>query len=439
MGGFFCVQPLTYFSIRRHKMRTRDLKVYSDGGLERTSMFTSITKKYYRMLCFSLLLMTLLFSSVHADALAGEAVTTMQLPKPPGNHARSAALIDVSSGRLLYSQMGDERMKIASLTKIMTAIVAIENGKLESIVKVSARAAGKEGSSLYLKAGEEITLHNVLYGLMLRSGNDAAMAIAEHVGGTVEGFAYLMNKKAEELGLTNSQFMNPHGLDQQGHYSSANDLAKLTAYALHNPDFKTIVSTKVKSAPNPNEAWDYKWVNKNKMLRMYEGADGVKTGYTKQALRTLVSSATRNGQQLVAVTLNDGDDWTDHRNLLDFGFANFPLEEVTKLGDPIAGYPYEVTVGFKYPFALGERERLKVQLAPLQAGTAQYKLGYRGQLRFVLDERIVGSVPIKEQPQQEGGILDNSKPTIADPPVIKLSFAASIRASFRALLLGGPS
>lgn len=407
-------------------------------------MYTISPKKYFRILWVSLLVIPLLFSSVHADLLTVQAITIPQVPKPPDNHAKSAALIDVTSGRLLFSQRGDERLKIASLTKIMTAIVAIEHGKLDSTVKVSAKAAGKEGSSLYLKAGEKITLRNVLYGLMLRSGNDAAVAVAEHVGGSLDGFAYLMNKKAEEIGLINSQFMNPHGLDEQGHYSSANDLAKLTAYAMHNPDFKEIVSTKVKSAPNPHEAWDYKWVNKNKMLTMYEGADGVKTGYTKQALRTLVSSATRNGQQLVAVTLNDGDDWADHRNMLDYGFRYFPLEDVTKPGEPVAGYSYQVTTGFKYPFAAGEKENLVVRLTPLREGTATYKLGYRGQLRFVLNERVIGSVPLVEQAKLQGSLQEMPKPQeLPKPstvePSSKLIFVESIQMSLRALFLQGGS
>lgn len=389
-----------------------------------------------RTLWVIIMIIPLLFIGIPADASASRSAGAWKLPIPPANHAASAALIDVTSGRLLYSQRGDERMKIASLTKIMTAIVAIDHGDLDSKVKVSVRAAGKEGSSLYLKAGEQISLRDVLYGLMLRSGNDAAVAIAEHVGGTVEGFAYLMNTKAEEIGLINSHFMNPHGLDQQDHYSSANDLARLTAYAMHNANFQSIVKTKVKSAPNPNEAWDYKWVNKNKMLTMYDGADGVKTGYTKQALRCLVSSATRGGQQLVAVTLNDGDDWLDHRNLLDFGFANFPLENVVKPGDPIAGYPYKVSTGFDYPFAKGERDQLEVRLAPLREGTTFYKLGYRGQIKFVLNDNTIGIVPFIARTQQPNKSDNSSKPSVVVPKE-QFSFVTSMRVSLRALLFQG--
>ncbi|MCD9021251.1 D-alanyl-D-alanine carboxypeptidase [Cohnella sp. NL03-T5] len=390
-----------------------------------------INNRYSRLLWVGLIVIPFLLLSIHGDAFASKAPATgdLKYPKPPGNHARSAALVDVISGRILFSQRGNEPMKIASLTKIMTAIVAIEHGDLDSKVKVSVRAAGKEGSSLYLKAGQQITLRNVLYGLMLRSGNDAAMAIAEHVGGSVEGFAYLMNKKADEIGLTHSHFMNPHGLDQEGHYSTANDLAKLTAYALHNPEFKAIVKTRVKSAPNPNDNWDYKWVNKNKMLTMYDGADGVKTGYTKQALRCLVSSATRNGQQLVAVTLNDGDDWLDHRKLLDFGFANFPLTTVTKTGDPIAGFPYQVASDFAYPLIEGEREHLEVRLAPLRAGTVEYKLGYRGQLKFVLNNQLIGTVPFIDNKQTD----EPSSTRVSS----HRSFVASIGTALKALFLQG--
>lgn len=164
-------------------------------------------------------------------------------------NAKASALIDVESGRVLYSSDGDTPMRIASLTKIMTAIVAIDHGKLTDMVKTSKRAVGKEGSSIYLQLGEEMSLHHMLYGLMLRSGNDAATAIAEHVGGSEEGFVHLMNEKATFLGLKHTQFKNPHGLDDDEHYSTANDLAKLTAYALKNDVFAEIVSTRVKKCP----------------------------------------------------------------------------------------------------------------------------------------------------------------------------------------------
>ncbi|MNB89362.1 D-alanyl-D-alanine carboxypeptidase DacB precursor [compost metagenome] len=319
-------------------------------------------------------------------------------------HARAAALIDVESGRLLYSSRGDEPMLIASLTKIMTAIVAIENGDLASKVKVGKNAFAKEGSSLYLKQGEEMLLEDMLYGLMLRSGNDAATAIAEHVGGSEQGFVYMMNAKAEELGLKNSHFANPHGLDAEGHYSSANDMAVLTAYAMHNPVFKEIVKTQEKTADNPYEKWDYKWANKNKMLRLYEGADGVKTGYTKKALRCLVSSATRGGQQLVAVTLNDGNDWNDHAALLNFGFNHYPLKTLIERGEGISGYSFLTSRKFAYPLGQGEEARITTKLVLSEepaAGTAvrTSSFGLKGAVVLQLGGKEIGRVPVYEPDQ----------------------------------------
>lgn len=383
--------------------------------------------------------LAIVIAAVALPATIAVAQPDKQTPLPE-NHAKGAALIDVESGRLLYSKRGDDRMLIASLTKIMTAIVAIEHGRLDSTVQVSIQAAGKEGSSLYLQAGEKMKLRDMLYGLMLRSGNDAAVAIAEHVGGSVPGFVFLMNRKADELGLANSHFANPSGLDEPGHYSSANDLAKLAAYALHHPIFRDIVKTRVKTAPNPNEQWDYKWVNKNKMLAMYEGADGVKTGYTKQALRTLVSSATRGGQQLVAVTLNDGDDWSDHRRMLDYGFAGFPLTTIAEKGEPVKNYPYRLGESFRYPLAPGEREKLEFVLAENDRKSADRLFGREARLRFVLDGKEVGSVPL-EQRHVEGAVLEEedgepfkeavTSSTARGPK----SFREALRASVLGLLL----
>jgi D-alanyl-D-alanine carboxypeptidase (penicillin-binding protein 5/6) len=317
-------------------------------------------------------------------------------PSPLHTNARASALIDVESGRLLYSSNGDTSMRIASLTKIMTAIVAIDHGNLTDMVKTSKRAVGKEGSSIYLQLGEEMSLLNMLYGLMLRSGNDAATAIAEHVGGSEAGFVHLMNEKATFLGLKQTQFKNPHGLDEDGHFSSANDLAKLTAYALKNDVFAEIVSTKVKKVPNPHEKWEYSYTNKNKMLTMYEGADGVKTGYTKKSLRCLVSSATRNGQQLAAVTINDSDDWLDHRKMLDWGFGHYPLQEIASKGQSIAGYPYAIGQSFKYPVAENESDAIQSRLVLHNAETTRYMLGERGILEWYMNDIRIGAVPVYE-------------------------------------------
>ncbi|MGG6309633.1 D-alanyl-D-alanine carboxypeptidase family protein [Paenibacillus macerans] len=316
------------------------------------------------------------------------------VPVAPSVHAQAATVIDVTSGRILFSLRGNDQLPIASLTKIMTAIVAIEHGKLSDTVTVGKNAYAKEGSSIYLQLGEEMSLENMLYGLMLRSGNDAATAIAEHVGGSEEGFVYLMNQKARMLGLSHTQFQNPHGLDAEGHYSSADDLAKLTAYALKNPHFKEIVRTPSKKAPNPNDPWDYKWLNKNKMLRFYDGADGVKTGYTKIAKRCLVSSATRGGQQIAVVTLNDGDDWNDHRKLLDFGFENYPLTPIVSEGQSLQD-GLVTGAGFKYALAPDEAEKIERRLKLSSARSTSF--GYRGKISILLNGEEIGTVPVYEQ------------------------------------------
>lgn len=316
---------------------------------------------------------------------------------PPGIHTNAvgASLIDVESGRILYSEKGDTPMRIASLTKIMTAIIAIEEGNLTDKVKVSKNAFGKEGSSIYLKLGEEMRLHDMLYGLMMRSGNDAATAIAEHIGGSVEGFVYLMNEKAKMLGMDHSHFTNPSGLDEgEGHRSSPNDMAKLTAYALKNSVFQDIVSTKIKKVPNPNEAWDYSWLNKNKMLSLFEGADGVKTGYTKLAKRCLVSSATRDGQHLAVVTLNDPDDWGDHARLLQYGFKYYPLQTIVKKGDAVEGTPWVVGRTFSYPLAEGEAAQLTRKVALVDPASMEYRLAERGTVQFSLNQKSIQTVPI---------------------------------------------
>lgn len=315
---------------------------------------------------------------------------------PPDVSATAAALIDVQSGRIVYSKNGDDPMLIASLTKIMTAIVAIESGNLADQVEAGRNAVGKEGSSIFLQMGEEMVLENLLYGLMLRSGNDAATSIAEHVGGSLEGFVYLMNQKAEELGLKSTQFKNPHGLDEEGHYSSANDLARLTAYALKNRQFQEIVKTKTKTAPNPHEDWNYRWHNKNKMLHLYDGADGVKTGYTKQAGRCLVSSATRNGQQFAVVTIRASNDWMDHTKLLNYGFEHFPQQLLVEKGAHLGGTSLVPETSFAYPLSDREREGVRLKLQPVAKEHVDYRFGLRGMLEVRLGDKEIGSVPMVE-------------------------------------------
>lgn len=238
--------------------------------------------------------------------------------------ATSAILMDQDSGRILYSENIHEVRSIASISKIMTGILAVESGKLDETVTVGDEILKAYGSGIYIKQGEKISLRDLVYGLMLRSGNDAALAIADYVGGSVDKFVALMNEKAKEIGMKNTTFHNPSGLDEEeevGNYSTAYDMAILMSYAMKNEDFKKIVGTKKYTLKtNKNH---YIWYNKNKLLQTYQYATGGKTGFTKKARRTLVSTATKGNVNLIAVTLNDGNDFQDHENLHEYGFDNF--------------------------------------------------------------------------------------------------------------------
>lgn len=250
--------------------------------------------------------------------------------------ASSAILIEAESGRVVYEKDADTRRSMASTTKIMTAIVALENGDLDMPIKIPKAAVGIEGSSVYLIENETLTLRELLYALMLRSANDAATAIAIALGGSVEGFADMMNDKANELGLKDTHFENPHGLDSPQHYTTARELAIITAEALKNDVFRQIVSTQKMTLPLANEPDRRLVVNHNRLLRTYDGCIGVKTGFTKKTGRCLVSAAEREGVTLIAVTLNAPNDWNDHKKMLDYGF--FRLKRVEISGDGICGY-----------------------------------------------------------------------------------------------------
>lgn len=321
--------------------------------------------------------------------------------------ARSAAVIDVQTGRLLYEKSGDDKMLIASLTKIITAIVAIESGvDLDSETTVSNRAAGKEGSSIYLKVGEKQTIRNLLYAVMLRSGNDAATAVAEAVGkGSEAKFVEMMNAKVAELGLQGTHFANPHGLDAKDHYSTAHDMAVLTAYALRNPTFAEIVATKVKTIPYPGQDYDRKLYNKNKMLNRYDGADGVKTGYTKAAGRCLVSSATVGDRQVAVVTLDASGDWVDHQRLLDYGFMKYKNLPVAKADEVVKTLPLEggvepqvdVKIGheFNYPIRSDEQEKLRTETSLDERLKAPVIAGEKvGEMKIFYEEKLLGIVPL---------------------------------------------
>jgi serine-type D-Ala-D-Ala carboxypeptidase (penicillin-binding protein 5/6) len=307
------------------------------------------------------------------------AVFPQEAKAEPGVSAKAAVLMEQSSGRVLYGRNEHRPMRIASITKIMTAILAIESGKMQDTVTITEHAARTEGSSLYLKPGEKIPLTDLVFGLMLRSGNDSAVAIAEHVGGSLEGFAYLMNQKAEEIGMKHTRFRNPHGLDtHEDHYSTAYDMALLTKYAMNNDTFKDISATKVFRSEQTGEKWDRVWRNKNKMLKLYENSTGGKTGYTKRAKRTLVSTAEKDGMELIAVTLNDPDDWEDHRNMFEWAFQSFKMTELIKEGNVKSikdkGYKGKVEANRSFSYPL-----LKEEMNQISSSIHLYKLPKSGE------------------------------------------------------------
>lgn len=233
--------------------------------------------------------------------------------------ARSAALYEPETKKFVYEKNSRERLGMASTTKIMTALIALENLSPNEPVEIDKRAVGIEGSSVYLAEGEIMTAVDLVYSLLLQSANDAAAALAYRIAGTIEDFAHLMNEKAREIGLYDTNFTNPHGLDGKEHYTTARDLAVLSAEALSNTDFLNIASTRTKKIQTNLK--DRTLVNHNKMLASYKGCIGVKTGYTKKCGRCLVSAAERDGLRLISVTINAPDDWRDHTKMLDYGYS----------------------------------------------------------------------------------------------------------------------
>ena len=250
----------------------------------------------------------------------------------PGLSSRAAIVMDAATGLVIYERAAEKRMYPASTTKIMTAIIALETGDLDEVVKVSHNAANTEGSTLWLREGDKRTLRELLYGMMLVSGNDATVAVAEHIAGSVPAFAKMMTERAHELGAENTNFMNSSGLPDDRHYTTAHDLAILTAHAYTLPEFEEIVSTKEKSYPWVDDP-SHLLRNENQMLWFYEGGNGVKTGYTDVAGRCLVSGAKRHGLQLITVVLDSLYMWNDSIALLDYGFSQVSIVPVVEAGE----------------------------------------------------------------------------------------------------------
>ena len=252
--------------------------------------------------------------------------------------ARAAALYVPETDTFIYSKNLNERLPMASTTKIMTALIALEECKGDEVVVIDAESVGIEGSSAYLREGDRLTMEELTYALLLQSANDAAVAIARHIGGSIEDFADIMNERASALGLSDTHFENPHGLDSTEHYTTAHDLAKIAAAALENTKFREIASTYKKTFATEERSRTY--VNHNKLLNMYAGCIGVKTGFTKKSGRCLVGAAERDGLTFVTVTLDAPSDWADHRTMLDYGYEM--LEKIS-FAEPME-YEYNIPV-----------------------------------------------------------------------------------------------
>ena len=322
-------------------------------------------------------------------AAAAAALLLVQVPaaRAVGTSASSAVLMDADSGRVLYQSNAHERRLIASITKLMTALAALESEhSLDEVVTVDPAWAGVEGSSIYLQAGEQLRLETLLYGLLLRSGNDAAAAVAGFCGENTEDFVEAMNERAAGLGMRDSHFANPSGLNDEEHYSSAYDMALLARACLENETLAKMVSTRSVTLEGRT------FVNHNKLLWQYPGCIGMKTGYTEKAGRTLVSAAERDGMTLICVTLNDPCDWKDHAALFDWGFAGYSVRPLAQAGEvfgqlPVSGSliplcPIVPAEGLKAALAPGERPEAVCRLdtrsltAPVEAGVPVGELVY---------------------------------------------------------------
>lgn len=332
---------------------------------------------------------------------------------PPVVTARAAIVLDQATGRILFSKNAHEKLPMASTTKIMTAIMAIESGKLTDLVKVSENAALVEGSSIDLEAGETKTVEELLYGLILRSGNDAAVALAEHLAGSVEDFARQMTERAHQLGAMHTKFMNPHGLDHEEHYTTAYDLALIAAHAMTLPKFKEIAATLEHKISWTGRPYDRILRNQNKLLTMYEGAEGIKTGWTTPAGRCFVGAASRNGWRLISVVLNAPQMWEDTIALLDFGFGRYQWKTVIEADTPLKtiavkkGTRDKVAVVVKNDICLplkdNEEELLRFEFKVPAEVNAPVKEGQElGLLYIYFGKQLVHKAPLAAAAEVEG-------------------------------------
>lgn len=341
------------------------------------------------------------FNEEVIDAFSGKTVAIMD--KVPQIEAGAAIAMDAASSRVLFEKNAYSKRAIASTTKIMTAVVALENGNLKDTVTVSKRAAAIRGSTIKLRYNEKLSLRELMYGLLLKSGNDAAIAIAEHIGGSVEKFVDMMNEKAKDLNLKNTNFKTPHGLDADGHYSTAYELALIARYALKNPLFSQIVRTTSASIT------DRSLNNTNEMLSMYPGADGVKTGYTGKAGRCLVTSATRGSWRVISVVLNCASKTKrtqSSKAVLDYVFTNYKpykiLERSQKFNDisVIKGKKDSVNIipceEICIPLNNSELNQMETKISlPQSIAAPIYKDIEVGDIKFITNGKVIAGSSLK--------------------------------------------
>lgn len=325
--------------------------------------------------------------------------------------AKSAILIERDSGRILYSKNISQKLPIASTTKIMTALIAIEKGDLNKVVTIKKEWTEIEGSSIYLKPNEKIKLKDLIFGLMLRSGNDAAVAIAHEIAGSIENFSVLMNKKAKEIGAKNTNFTNPHGLHSEDHYSTAYDLSIITREALKNDIFREISKT---NDYVPDRETPSHFYNKNKTLSQYKGGDGVKIGYTKLAGRCLVASATRDNMQLIAVVLDDNNWFENSYKLFDYGFENYKKTTIIRKdtfikyldikNSSIQQLPIFIPEDFTYPLQENELEDVDILvnskdnlIAPVEKGYVVSNIVIKLKNNIIYKSNIILNEKLKQK------------------------------------------
>ncbi|MBQ7279019.1 MAG: D-alanyl-D-alanine carboxypeptidase [Clostridia bacterium] len=317
--------------------------------------------------------------------------------------AQGAVLIEAASGRLLYRKNETQRLPMASTTKIMTALLALEQGQLQDVITVPAEAAGVEGSSLYLSAGEQLTLEDLLYGLLMASGNDAAVAIALYVDGSVAAFAQRMNERAAALGCTDTHFVTPNGLHDPEHYTTALDLSRIAAAAMQNATFQKMVSTQRYTTTSGSHRRTF--TTKNKVLTQIEGGCGIKTGYTKKAGRCLCFAARREGMLLIGTVLHAPDMWNDARLILEEGFSHYRLEpllpggqslgQVAVMGSEKKALPVAAKQDILYPVKTDGSEGITRETEIFESLQAPVSPGQQaGECRLFVNGTLVNTVPL---------------------------------------------